>query len=154
MGTYYNHGTGKVSSLYGRVYRSDFFSRHNFLCFLPVWEGVSSTNAIKGKFQSFPPCMGGCIERSNSMEKINRVSSLYGRVYREDYIEFKVDGRFPPCMGGCIGTNRASHNSLEVSSLYERVYRVYPACAKSSKCFLPIREGIGEMLCITQIVKV
>ena len=143
-----------VSSLYGRVYRRMIFSFTDLICFLPVWEGVSFVRITENKKTEFPPCMGGCIEIGCSLSGANYVSSLYGRVYREDYIEFKVDGRFPPCMGGCIGTNRASHNSLEVSSLYERVYRVYPACAKSSKCFLPIREGIGEMLCITQIVKV
>ena len=71
-----------VSSLYGRVYRIHCNAIFNCSRFLPVWEGVSIPCNKGIECKKFPPCMGGCIAKKNCGYDNQRVSSLYGRVYR------------------------------------------------------------------------
>ena len=73
----------RVSSLYGRVYRSEDMLTPIGGSFLPVWEGVSALSQVRAQVQQFPPCMGGCIEKIIGRQCSPRVSSLYGRVFQE-----------------------------------------------------------------------
>ena len=153
----------RVSSLYGRVYRSEDMLTPIGGSFLPVWEGVSALSQVRAQVQQFPPCMGGCISLNPMFRLVSNVSSLYGRVYRlqqrlaELFIGFlpiwegvsggeygtAFWGLFPPCMGGCIVH---IHNSLlqhSVSSLYGRVYRLLAHYPKAIVCFLPVWEGVS-----------
>ena len=53
-----------------------------FAHFLPVWEGVSVLLWSDVIGCQFPPYMGGCIGRLTRHLKMQKVSSLHGRVYR------------------------------------------------------------------------
>ena len=118
-----------VSSLYGRVYRSETCTFPFFWSFLPIWEGVSLSKRNRLCRTTFPPYMGGCIVPLQFLLLLIRVSSLYGRVYRvNETAEVKI-GRFlpiwegvsclqiidyqgitfSPYMGGCIVAIDKSH---------------------------------------------
>ena len=67
-----------VSSLYGRVDRSNNLLRATGLGFLPVWEGGSEQGKELRLLVWFPPCMGGWIESIQHMLCTRAVSSLLG----------------------------------------------------------------------------
>ena len=112
-----------VSSLYGRVYRCGQRSVLYVASFLPIREGVSAAVPKSLLTYLFPPYTGGCIDDGTAYQKSDRVSSLYGRVYRftikkEQTIRCFLPIRegvsksccppsykslFPPYTGGCIG---------------------------------------------------
>ena len=52
----------KVSSLYGRVYRTGYTHDRPKQSFLPIWEGVSPKRTADMITRGFLPYMGGCIE--------------------------------------------------------------------------------------------
>ena len=54
----------RVSSLYGRVYRTVYAGSIFCAGFLPVWEGVSLKVSLRRQLLKFPPYMGGCIRRT------------------------------------------------------------------------------------------
>ena len=111
-----------VSSLYGRVYRTNSMSMYTTLSFLPVREGISSCFFHEFSNAMFPPCTGGCIGLHFLYQKNYSVSSLYGRVYRLlllinligkcflpvregvslSKLCFAFLFAFPPCTGECI----------------------------------------------------
>ena len=72
----------EVSSLYGRVYRELNMQALLRKCFLPIREGVSWTSFTSMTKVAFPPYTGGCIGYRTYQYYRDRVSSLYGRVYR------------------------------------------------------------------------
>ena len=120
-------------------------TRINTECFLPVWEGVSEPYHHFYIHSAFPPCMGGCIVVTEKTQDGERVSSLYGRVYRRgdrhghcknSFLPIRegvspfcstllMDRRFPPYTGGCIAYMKIKTGRQDVSSLYGRVYRCF-----------------------------
>ena len=152
-----------VSSLYGRVYRSEYKSYYGHYRFLPIREGVSAV-PVSGSFcPLFPPYTGGCIGCNQTFRVSILVSSLYGRVYRiifchtaavlcfipiregvsKSFFQIRCPMRFPPYTGGCIRINAVDNVRSRVSSLYGRVYRKDMKHIRRPSSFLPIREGVS-----------
>ena len=75
-------------------------TRINTECFLPVWEGVSYPCQNRNAAGVFPPCMGGCIAGRTYAAYAERVSSLYGRVYRSEDMLTPIGGSFLPVWEG------------------------------------------------------
>ena len=118
-------------------------TRINTECFLPIREGVSKRTSSEPDYIKFPPYTGGCIEKEIPDGKAEKVSSLYGRVYRYKQYSIKIrigflpiregvslwcllylgKSTFPPYTGGCIKLTGEGFFDRYVSSLYGRVYR-------------------------------
>ena len=155
----------RVSSLYGRVYHEQNIFAGWTQCFLPVREGVSESRSNCSAWAVFPPCTGGCIRSVLESHSFLKVSSLYGRVYRNldsKYVFFKrflpvregvsENGstsksykQFPPCTGGCIEADALTDELMQVSSLYGRVYRLNLSLWESNSSFLPVWEGVSKL---------
>ena len=108
--------------------------------------------------------MGGCIAGRTYAAYAERVSSLYGRVYRDgeqyiylengflpvwegvsknDFFFYRSD-MFPPCMGGCIETESG------ISSKNESFLPVWEGVSfvriteNKKRSFLPVWEGVSK----------
>ena len=71
-----------VPSLYVRVYRNIFNLKTCRNGSLTVCEGVSEPHIYTSGERGFPHCMWGCIEAMFCVMNIQKVPSLYVRVYR------------------------------------------------------------------------